>query len=430
MKKSILKYLFITAWILVFAACSPDKLTYNDPDIIDEATLDSIGLLASHTMIVADGKATLEFTPVAYTKERFKIYGPRMKDEWFTYTTDVAGVKIDRFFTVSDPSLIGKEIKVTLSLKSRPEVKSKEVTFKIIAPLAVNKSYTMPIIIHIIQTNEDVDSYGGIYGKDRIDQFVDRLNLVFAGDVSVHPAGINTKINFKQAMYNPQGGKMNEVGINRLTVKEITFDDAVTKRGYFTFLKDNNLIWDPTKYMNIWLISDRANNGKVFSWRYSYPCMPKYQTVGATNAPEGLVMRENPSADSLQSPLAAGLMYRLQAINQIRRYTGSSYSPEDNDLIHYIGCYLGLLRSAWFTTTGFEDYCDDTQAYYYVRDGLNNSLYKEGLNNLFFLGENIMDDPTGVHKSVTQQQYLRMQWVLENCIDRAAWRSDFAFTGK
>ena len=52
------------------------------------------------------------------------------------------------------------------------------------------------------------------------------------------------------------------------------------------------------------------------------------------------------------------------------------------------------------------------------------------MGDYFFLSENIMDDPSGVHRSVSLQQALRMHWVLQHCPERAMWKSDYAFTGK
>lgn len=459
MKKNVLKYMLIAAIIVLFGACKEEEV-YIDNDIVDVSTLDSIGLIANHTMIVADGKAQIELTPVAYTKyspyakDRIKIYGPRIKEEWFDFVSETPGVKLSKIFSIDDPNLIGQELKVKIRLKNRPDVEeSQEVTFKVIAPIEVTKSYTIPIVFHIVQTKEDIDSYGGIYVQERIDQIIDRLNNIFQGKASEHPTGVNTKITFKPVIVDPNGIKLKEAGINRLTVKEIPYDviedfidkddidkdenvtETIKKGGYTNFLTNNHLIWPSSQYLNVWLISDRVNAGKVFCNRYSYPCKPKYQIAGAEGMPEGLTVSEigNDSVD-YKDPYSAGLFYRLQTLNQMVRYTGSVESPEDNDLVHYIGSYFGLLQTSCFEGIKDKylgDYCEDTQKYCVIKDNYNVSLMKDGKEfaPLYFMGENIMDDPTGVHRSVTQQQYQRIQWVLENCPDRAAWRSDFGFTG-
>lgn len=79
-----------------------------------------------------------------------------------------------------------------------------------------------------------------------------------------------------------------------------------------------------------------------------------------------------------------------------------------------------------------DDHCQDTQPYYLgAPDSYkgNKTMFK-AVESCFFLAENIMDDQSGVHRSVSAEQAKRMRWVLENCPERSAWKSDFAFTGK
>ncbi|MFR7809988.1 MAG: hypothetical protein ACLU4N_12320 [Butyricimonas faecihominis] len=94
--------------------------------------------------------------------------------------------------------------------------------------------------------------------------------------------------------------------------------------------------------------------------------------------------------------------------------------------------YLGLLPT-WKESGGIpEDYCADTQKYFgndaegYKK---NTTAYKL-VKDCFFLAENIMDDPLGTHRSVSLQQSQRIRWILNNCPERSAWKSNFAFTGK
>ena len=55
----------------------------------------------------------------------------------------------------------------------------------------------------------------------------------------------------------------------------------------------------------------------------------------------------------------------------------------------------------------------------YIRDeskpGRNETWYKES-EGCYFRAENIMDDPTGGHCSVSREQCMRMRWVLNNCV--------------
>lgn len=425
MKKHLIKYGTIVAMVVCFFGCNKeDEMSFADPDIIDVTTIDSISLTPNHTMIVADGKAVLDLRVRAYTKDKIEIYNPRLKDEWFEYTSNQS-VPLSRYFSTDDKSLIGKTIMVKVNLKHNKSVVSDEFPFTVIAPLKVEKAYTIPIIFHIIQTTEDIESYGGAFDEVRIQRIIDRLNGVFTGATSVSPTGIDTKITFQAAIYSPNGRKLSQPGINRLVVKEVTYDNPKDKKGYDTFLTDNNLIWPAKDYMNVWLISDRKAPG-AFGWNYGYTSAPKFKFANALNSPEGLTLTDVYSDEELSTPRASGVMYKLQSLNLMSKLTGNSNLPGENDLIHYIGAYFGLLKTSWFIESA--DYCLDTQHYIYTEKS-NTALYKKS-GNIYFMSENIMDDPTGVHRSVTQNQYSRIQWFLENCPERVAWKSKYALMGK
>ena len=107
-------------------------------------------------------------------------------------------------------------------------------------------------------------------------------------------------------------------------------------------------------------------------------------------------------------------------------------ATKENELVNAFGYYLGLLPT-WKERGGIpEDYCTDTQKYFgndaegYKK---NTTAYKL-VKDCFFLAENIMDDPLGTHRSISLQQSQRIRWILNNCPERSAWKSNFAFTGK
>ena len=110
---------------------------------------------------------------------------------------------------------------------------------------------------------------------------------------------------------------------------------------------------------------------------------------------------------------------------------GFGFGTEENELTNCLGYYLGLLPT-WSANANSipDDFCSDTHSYYgNTGQGINTSNEKR-VGDYLFLSENIMDDPSGVHRSVTLQQALRMHWVLQHCPERAMWKSDYAFTGK
>ena len=149
--------------------------------------------------------------------------------------------------------------------------------------------------------------------------------------------------------------------------------------------------------------------------------------------PEGLNL-EDYGKGSTFNMYNSGVFYPLSGIEQLDRPYSLwlGYFAGANELIHYLGNYFGLLENCQFTSKiPAEDYCDDTIGYFsdsqfYKR---NQTPYKETTDN-FFLSENIMDDPTGLHTAISKEQAKRMRWVAENSPERMAWKSSFAFTGE
>lgn len=431
MKKNRLIYAtFILALQLIFA-CTPEDLTYYNNEEVDPHTIDSVVLMPNQLQLIADGRAQLDLHPIVFNEKGFLIPDSRVKEEWLEYTaTD--GTPFSRHFSTSDASLIGKDFTVQVRIKGT-DVVSNTASFRVIAPLEekYTSEITIPVVFHIIQTNSDIDSYGGAYSSEKLEVFLQKLNNLFAGSISVNPVGVDTHIRFKMAQYDPEGLLMQTPGINRLTIE--TMDNSVWQNKFADFLESQHLAWPGNHYLNIWLISDRESKYTNF-FELSANCLPHYVYPGTPedNRPEGIEWEEY-TAGQTWLPNESGIIYKLQELDMVaRRFDRSAI----NELSYYVGCYLGLFPT-YMVDDGYHkprtDYCDDTIDYlgeYYNADSdYNHALYKT-MNGCYFRAENIMDDPVGLHTSVTKNQCERMRWVLENCPERALWKSNFAFTGK
>lgn len=420
MKKNIIKTLIIIAISSFAWACTPDRYSDMDISAVDLSKISKIEILPNQRMVIADGNATLDLLPRMYTDNNLLIPDSRIKPEWLEYKID-GKVTNNRFFTTSDASLIGKTLTATVKLKGS-NIESESVSFKVVAPL--DKKYsseiTIPVVFHIIQTSEEIELYQGKIEKDRIDLILKKLNNVFGGLGSVNPVGVNTNVKFRYAEYNLHGETMPEKGINRLVVKKINPDD-----NYSTFLHANNLVWPAQKYMNIWLISDLKKDYEYFGYDISNNCKPRYKAKQVEdNMPEGLSLKEY-SDDVVFGIEQSGIVYKLQELDVMNRRYGDEMT---NELIYYVGRYLGLKSTCHYWDEG-EDYCDDTIDYWEI-NGFDNTGWYKFMEGCYFLAENIMDDQRGVHNSISKNQCERLRWVLNNCPDRAAWKSDFAFKGK
>lgn len=424
MNKNILGFIAIVLGLQLLFSCTPDDESYRDNRVMELSSVDSVALVANHGMVLADGYAQLELFPKLFTKEGNQIPDERVKDEWLEYVSE-SGVALSRYFSTSDAALIGQTIEARLKIKGTA-LESKPVSFQVVAPLESKyaSEIKIPVVFHIVQTTEDVESFGGAYAQAQIEALLAKLNNMLDGSTTHNPVGVNTHIRLEPALYDPYGKKLLESGINRLTVREIN-----TENKYEDFLNSRHLIWPAEHYMNIWLISDRIGSVNDFGNKISALCRPYYVESGAENLPEGIAWKEY--AGEVLSACESGVIYKLQELDNIDRDFSNSNGFANNELGYYIGQYLGLLPTCHLVNVEGGDYCEDTHDYMPNEHavGGNKTWYKEA-NGCYFRSENIMDDPRGGHCSVSREQCIRMRWVLNHCPGREAWKSDFAFTGK
>lgn len=435
-RKSIQKGLLVIAAIGIAVACTPQFDEVVIKRDVDMSLISRIELKPTNTQLIADGNAQLNFTPAVYVtqnKKEVRLLEDRVKKEWFAFSSK-SGVEISELFSTDDKSLIGKTIDVTVTLKDKPELSS-STSFTVIAPLdaSYRKEVTFPVVFHLIRTEEEIQNSGLVYEKGLFDNAIAKLNKSFAGSVSKNPVGTDTYIRFKAAEYNPSGTRLVDAGVNRVVVKKIgeDFDQLITEQG---------LLWNPRQYLNIWLITDPTEQNKikfVLDNTYQpvkYPFLPAYKNKTTQGEqPAGLNLQE--VADDTEFTVRqSGVIYRLQDLNGLSRSYDFfyGYAPGVNDLIHYLGSYFGLYPTNTFNNSKVEDdHCDDTIDYFISSKFFksNKTLMKE-TETCYFMSENIMDDPTGVHTSISVEQTKRMRWVLENCPERSSWKSTYAFTGK
>ena len=421
-------YTLVVIFIGCIISCTPDKDEVLEMGLVDMDHIKDIKLRTSHYQLLANGKAQLEFNPLLTTKDGFTVQDSRIDHSQIEYYTST-GETLPKVFSTSDKSLIGEKINVHAKIKG-VDLTSNTVTFTISDP-SVSDTYTeitVPVIFHLIQSNQDIAGYGGEIPMERIHLLIDKINNTFSGNVSTNAMGVDTKIRFKAAVYDPYGNKLQEPGINRIYVEKVT--DAA-KDQYKTFIKDQKALWPYDKYLNVWLISDRENEYDKFFYTISRTCIPRYIATETDPAkiPEGLTLSSLPE-NWTPVPNEVGILYKLQSIQTMVRSFGEK---NENELVNGFGYYLGLLPT-WGASSSAkpQDYCSDTHKYY----GNDNEGYNKNqtayklVGDCFFLAENIMDDPVGVHRSVSQQQAQRMRWILNNSPERSAWKSDYAFTGR
>lgn len=416
-------YTLIVIFIGCMTSCLPGKYEILEMDMVDMNDIQEIKLRLNHFQLLADNKAQIEFSPLLTTKDSFEVLDSRVDHSQIEYYT-TSGEMLSKTFSTADRSLIGKTIDVYAKIKGTG-LTSNTASFTVMDP-AISDAYTeitVPVIFHLMQSKDEILAYGGEMPIERINLLLDKINNTFSGRVSTNPMGVDTKIRFKAAVYDPYGNKLHEPGVHRIYADKV-IDSG--KDQFQTFIKEQNALWPYDQYLNVWLISDREKEYRYFYYDITRECQPKYVYPGVNpdEMLEGLELSPQPT-DYTPEPKDVGILYKYQSLLKMEY---STWNREEFELVNSFGYYLGLLP----TYGGNEDYCSDTHKYRYGR-GIgykrNETAYKL-VGDYFFLAENIMDDAVGVHRSVSQQQSLRARWILENCPQRSAWKSDYAFTGK
>lgn len=216
-------------------------------------------------------------------------------------------------------------------------------------PQIVN--HTIPVIVHIIHFNEAVGVFPNI-DSNQVKSQIAALNEDFAGqglNVGQVPSYFsnlvaNTGIQFCLATRDQQDAPLLERGCDRISASANSWLSLTTPTldlpNYFNTVIIPATIWDPTKYLNIW-ISDRPANYNVNGWS-TLPPAPGINGVFGGNI--GTVTND-------------GIWIWTKAFGT----TGTLQAPFDKGrtATHEIGHWLGL-RHTWGDGNCLSDYADDT----------------------------------------------------------------------
>jgi len=400
MKKYNISYLVLL--IVVAFGCTPDEFDYPDNNIINPDDITGVTITPNHVMMLADDISELDLGGALYKfVDSVRVLDSRIPDDWISYE-NVGYGEVERYFKAD--SYVGETLKFVAKyddfVSDTVKVDVRQALFE------DNEQVTIPVVFHVLDIQENINRDRTI-SDGRIAKLLGKVNGVFTRQLNQSPNGSDTRIEFKMAEYTPRGQKMATPGINRFLINEGTSDlDA--------YLKENELFWPYEHYLNVWLIYDNATNVSL----------PQTMIEGAVEQPLGVSLTSLTEDELLgREPhySNAGLVFKLQDV-----------SRKDNtvdEMVTFFGTYFGLLKTykSWGTQ---KDYCDDTFKYKWSKySSSNKTVNKMSVDDFLFESMNIMDDPVGMHREITQDQMLRVRWYIDNCPDRWMWKSNFAFTG-
>lgn len=235
--------------------------------------------------------------------------------------------------------------------------------------------FTIPVIFHILHAGQSTGAFPNLAAAQILSQ-ITVLNQDFAGAgtfVSKYPsdafkvwainqslpaANLDSKgrvkiadfnIKFCAAVKDEQGKTLAEPGIDRIdiTAKGWTNPASITDIykfiDYFDTLVKPASIWDPSKYLNIW-VSDK-HSAILFA---GYASMPPLSTLAGSSA--------------IGTDTTDGVWCSASALGSYLIYPGGTYVSSGvigQVTTHEVGHWLGL-RHIWGDATCGTDYCNDT----------------------------------------------------------------------
>lgn len=446
---------------MLFTSCEKEEQIILDMMISPE-DITKIELRADHKTLLPNGIAKMEFRPIVYaTKEvtayvrkedgtfetvvekteavvpsdqvpegLIKVYdetGKELKDRIYSTTTDKPGMVKNFYATCRDL----KSANIPITIRELPDLSYEEIV--------------IPVVFHVISlpaTSGPVYNVSVQYLEEQLKMVSDAFNSKKTTD----PNGGNAKIVFKLAEYDPAGNKMQTPGMKEyvLSASEAkSVSDATNAlTGYKALLlkKKSTLIFEPSQYFNIWLIKFTTSTSVSGSASYKTALPTIVHTDYELNSIPGISFKSKAdkfTKSDITDCLQAGIIVSFTPF-----FSPSVQGTNEFNLATPIALYYGVLETrcddySLLNKDGDNDYCPDTYNYY---TSFYPSVYKA--NNLdnqpeicperpmeYFTSFNVMDVYSRKN-SISVDQAKRVRQVLEQCPERYAYKSKFAFTGK
>lgn len=274
---------------------------------------------------------------------------------------------------------------------------------------SVNSVITIPVVIHVIHDGDAIGSGENLSEAQIISQLT-VLNQDFRRAAETHgwnnnPVGADTEIEFCLAQRDPNG--LATTGIVRYNMGD--------GNGFEVSELDSNVkpntIWDPTKYLNIWVVKDIYRQISNF-----LVLQASYTTYPTASGLEGLDVNVDANKD--------GIVIAAKYFGTEEIFPDGDYADGRNlgrTVTHEVGHYLGLLNVWGDGDCSMDDYCADTPV---AADG-NIGCPTEPVDSCpdspgTDMYQNYMDTTNDECQNVfTQDQKTRMLTVLQNSPRRA-----------
>ena len=272
------------------------------------------------------------------------------------------------------------------------------------------QNYGLPIVFHIINNNGEAVGTTPNISQSLVQQQVLQANKDYANlSNSPYTVALNSGIQFQLATTDPNGNALTEPGIERINRNSKGWTDPGTTGWTFSYITNTikpGSIWDPSKYINIWVVSG-ISGGSAGSIILGYATFPGSSTLDGLN---------NSETDT-----TAGVTIIASTVGSIflPSSCASSYGI-GRTLTHELGHFFGL-RHIWGDANCGNDYVDDTPIHLTSNSGLPMHPKPNSCGTTDEMFENYMDYTDGkLQNTFTAGQVDRMQVVMLNSPRRAS----------
>lgn len=456
----IIVFLFAT---LFFSACEKEESVILDLNILPDE-ISRIELRGDHKTLVPNGVNEMGFHTFVYGKRKVMSYG-RDAD-----TKEFYGEEIEEEFLIPADQLPAGYIKVYDRNGKVLEGNSYSTTTD--APGTVLQFYAkggnlesnrlditirelpdesyeeivVPVVFHIlVPPATAAPSYD--VSVEYLEEQLQRVTDAFNRKITTDPNAGNAKVVFKLATYDQSGLRMQEPGknIENITAADFTAmgtsSTKTTQYLAYILAKSKRIIWDPNKYMNIWVAkfsTSTSTTGTTTSYRMLAPTV-MHSDYELSSIP-GVTMKHKDSftLSDVKDCLEVGFMLNLNALLSPTTVQGKN----EFSLATPVAEYFGILQTRCdkynkLNPDGDSDYCPDTYSFdygYYPTVFKGNNLDGQPENDPtrpmeYFTSFNVLD-MYSYKNSLSVDQVKRLRMVLKQCPSRWAYKSNWAFTGE
>ena len=209
--------------------------------------------------------------------------------------------------------------------------------------------YTLPVIFHIIH-NGEAKGTGRNIGKAFIDSQIVQLNNDFRRNAgtsgfNTHAFGADVEIQFAAAILSPANAVLAEPGIERINRNTGGWTAPPHLDTYMQSTIKPNSIWNPDKYINIWVCELKDVSGAILGYAQG-PVAP------------GNIGQDD---DTTSTANTDGIVLDFSVIGSSNKKPAGSYPfDEGRILTHEMGHFFGL-RHVWGEgNCDFDDFIFDT----------------------------------------------------------------------